>query len=56
MMMSSTKNTSINVFSATAANSLYATEEEKNRIDARRIGPFCFEVDPMIDTEVLADE
>ena len=56
MIMSSTKNTSFNVFSATAANSLYANEEEKNRIDARRIGPFCFEVDPMIDTEVLADE
>lgn len=56
MIMSSTNNTSFNVFNATVANSMYANEEERARADARRIGPFCFEVDPMIDTEVLADE
>jgi hypothetical protein len=56
MHISSTNNTQNNYYSATITNSLYANEEDKARAEARRIGPFCFEIDPMIDTEVLADE
>lgn len=32
------------------------TEEERARIDARRIGPFSFDIDDDIDTEVLNNE
>jgi hypothetical protein len=31
-------------------------EEEQARIDARRIGPFSFDIDDDIDTEVLNNE
>jgi hypothetical protein len=32
------------------------SEEERARIDARRIGPFSFDIDDDIDTEVLNNE
>ena len=32
------------------------SEDERARIDARRIGPFSFDIDDDIDTEVLNNE
>ena len=50
--MSSAMRTGMSGFTDGAETVLSPEEQAR---EARRIGPFCFEVDPMIDTEVLAE-
>ena len=51
--MSSAMRTGASNFTQNIEESALSPEEQAR--EARRIGPFCFEVDPMIDTEVLAE-